>query len=210
MPRSISPSPRSRDATAGFARTGDGSFDTTQPTGWASQPGAIRSFTTKFNGANASNGSVSLYKLYSATNLLDSSGGNPSNDLPPSGWWNNGALFVDLNSPVSNTVLQTNVYPIMDPLPRHDQPRHGVANPTNVDGFSIDTTASCYYSNNPAAMPVRWLYVLRDGTITVPSSTNTTGAVFASNAPSSNNPIVGRIAFWTDDETCKLEHQHRQ
>ncbi|HRJ72970.1 MAG TPA: Verru_Chthon cassette protein A, partial [Terrimicrobiaceae bacterium] len=55
-------------------------------------------------------------------------------------------------------------------------------------------------------MPVRWIYVLRDGTLTVPSGGSGTTAVFAAPepVPTTANPIVGRIAFWTDDETCKL------
>ena len=202
-----------RDATAGFARdTNTGTLDTTKPTGWASQPGGIRVFTTSFNGnmgagsggALAGNDNLLLYKLYSAQALVDASGGAPSNDLPPSGWWNKKALYVDLNAPVSNSVLQTNIYPIMDPSLAMTNPLTGQTNPTNVDGFSIDTTVPCYYSSNPAAMPVAWIYMLKDGTLTVPSSDSSNAATFTSNAPTSNNPIVGRIAFWTDDETCKL------
>jgi hypothetical protein len=63
---------------------------------------------------------------------------------------------------------------------------------------------------NLSRMPVRWLYVLKDGTMTSPVrdlkgtvaqwDDNGTGA----GIPTANNPIVGRIAFWTDDETCKV------
>ena len=51
-------------------------------------------------------------------------------------------------------------------------------------------------------MPVTWLYVLQDGTLVAPTavSTNTVGVTGATAA----NPITGRIAFWTDDETCKV------
>src|SRR6185369_17432473 len=59
-------------------------------------------------------------------------------------------------------------------------------------------------SPNPAPMPVRWLYVLRDGQLTAPenSSRGANGAeeVFwtpGPDAPKRDNPIVGRIAFWT-------------
>ena len=41
-------------------------------------------------------------------------------------------------------------------------------------------------------MPVAWLYQLQDGTLG-PASNGTAA-----------NPIVARIAFWTDDETCKI------
>jgi hypothetical protein len=41
-------------------------------------------------------------------------------------------------------------------------------------------------------MPVKWLYVLKDGTIGSLSKATDT------------NPVVGRTAFWTDDECAKL------
>lgn len=201
-----------RDATAGFDRAVNGSLDTTRPTGWASQPGAIRVFTTSFNGGTGGGGGGNasfIYKLYSATNLVDSSGGAPSNDLPASGWSAKTALYTDLNAPVRKAdpsgIITTN-YPIMDPALAMTNPLTGSANATNVDGFSIDTTAPCYTSSNPAAMPVVWLYMLKDGTLIAPDASSTATATFnsASVRPSSNNPIVGRIAFWTDDETCKL------
>ena len=194
-----------RDATAGFAHNPDGSLDLSTPVGWASQPGAIRTW-----GTSASN--VATYKLYSATSLIDTSGNNPTNDLPSSGWWNKTALYTDLNSPVikpnQDGTTDTN-YPILDPAMTNSVSvsASGGAPAQSlplVDGFSIDRTASCYYSSNPAAMPVTWLYVLKDGTLIPPDSSSTTTATFSGTKPSSNNPIVGRIAFWTDDETCKL------
>jgi uncharacterized protein (TIGR02600 family) len=186
-----------RDATAGFARDTNGALLSNQPTGWASQPGAIRVFPQGFTGSNAI-----LYKLYSATNLV-ASNAVPSNDLPPTGWWTKGALYTDLNSPVSSSVTGSNVYPIMDPSMTNMVT--GTTNPV-VDGFSIDRTVPCYYASNPAAMPVTWLYILRDGTVIAPDSGSTTTATFnnAAAGPTLSNPIVGRIAFWTDDETCKL------
>ena len=65
---------------------------------------------------------------------------------------------------------------------------------------------------NPAPMPVQWIYVLRDGRLTSPTGVADSGlqANWASlpdgnpNKPSEKNPIVGRIAFWADDETAKL------
>ena len=65
---------------------------------------------------------------------------------------------------------------------------------------------------NPAPMPVQWIYVLRDGRLTSPTGTRRGGleANWASlmtgdpSKPSAENPITGRIAFWTDDETSKL------
>jgi uncharacterized protein (TIGR02600 family) len=55
---------------------------------------------------------------------------------------------------------------------------------TTVTGVSSDTGA--------VTMPVAWLYQLQDGTLG--PAANGTAA----------NPIVARIAFWTDDDTCKI------
>jgi uncharacterized protein (TIGR02600 family) len=195
-----------RDATAGFDANSN-------VTGWASQPGAIRVFSTNYNGAGSTggggvslgSGGASLYKLYTAP-VMRTNGGVASNDLPASGWWSNAALYVDLNAPVvkpNGDGTTTTNYPIMDPAMTNQV--SGTTSPI-VDGFSIDTTASCYYSNNPAAMPVTWLYMLKNGTLIAPDSNSSTTATFANAAtqPNSTNPIVGRIAYWTDDETCKL------
>jgi hypothetical protein len=77
-----------------------------------------------------------------------------------------------------------------------------------VEGFwlkgntPVDTTAP-----NQAPMPVKWLYVLQNGQVIVPNGSNSSGTVTFDSAgvqPSGTNRIVGRIAFWTDDETCKV------
>jgi uncharacterized protein (TIGR02600 family) len=193
-----------RDATAGFVHNADGSLDLTTPAGWASQPGAIRVFSTNFPGTGAI-----LYKLYTAPSLVDLTGnGNPTNDLPPTGWYNKTALYVDLNAPVWSGAAGTNVYPIMDPSLAMTNPSTSLANGAPyVDGFTINANSPTLLgSTNTAAMPVSWLYVLRDGTLIAPDPSGATTATFtgASTQPTSNNPIVGRIAFWTDDETCKL------
>src|SRR5205823_5587640 len=58
-------------------------------------------------------------------------------------------------------------------------------------------------------MPVRWIYVLQDGTLTAPDSTLSTGTTAqwkstGVTTPTKSNPIVGRVGFWADDETCKV------
>jgi uncharacterized protein (TIGR02600 family) len=182
-------------------------MNTASPLCWASQPGAIWNWDT--NGSN-----TAVYKLYTSSNMVATNATyNATNDLPGTNWWSNTALYVDLNSPVVSAqtggVTNTN-YPIFDPALAMTNPATGTANSNNyVDGFTITTNANTfpgYYSNNPAAMPVTWLYILRDGSLITPDSTSTTKATFSNAAthPSQNNPIVGRIAFWTDDETCKL------
>ncbi len=57
-------------------------------------------------------------------------------------------------------------------------------------------------------MPVKWMYVLADGHVLVPTGGNKEdGLTFGGNgavAPTRQNPIVGRVAFWTDDESTKI------
>jgi uncharacterized protein (TIGR02600 family) len=183
------------DATSGCERDNQsGSMNASKPVGWASQPGAIRTWS-----ANPSK--TNVYKLYSCAKMVDDGGGNPTNDLPQAGWWKMQALYTDLNSPVVSSAGITN-YPIMDPTMTNGS--NGVP---LVDGFTIDSVSQAVSgSGNPAAMPVLWLYMLRDGTIIQPDPAGGTKATFknAPVEPSATNPIVGRIAFWTDDETCKL------
>jgi hypothetical protein len=52
-------------------------------------------------------------------------------------------------------------------------------------------------------MPVRWIYLLADGTMGVLNG-NRFRAISNGGTPSDQNQIVGRIAWWADDETCKI------
>ena len=151
----------------------------TQPgQAWISQPGLIRTF-----GAN-SRQPLQCYKLYSSDTMVDTSGSLAflGNDVPAD--WNstaNESVYVDLNTPAQPPVfLGGSIYPILDPA--------AIANTaaaTGIEGVSVD-------SGHSVEMPVMWLYQLQDGTLG-PASNGTR-----------TNPIVGRIAFWTDDETCKI------
>ena len=161
---------------------------------WASQPGAIRVY------ANNAATLVNIYKLYSSTNMV-ASNATATNIVTDdatalANWSNSPALYTDLNAPLvswSGTNQVTN-YPILDP-----------AATNSVQGFAISGAPNTT-TLQPAPMPVTWLYVLQDGTLLAPDSTTTTNATFTASAtrPSSANPITGRIAFWTDDETCKV------
>lgn len=79
----------------------------------------------------------------------------------------------------------------------------------DVEGFSVqkpktyDSGKLIGPNNNPVPMPVRWLYVLQNGQLQVrdPKTGIIPGATNEKNKP---NPVVGRIAFWTDDDTCKI------
>ncbi|HEY1051044.1 MAG TPA: Verru_Chthon cassette protein A, partial [Prosthecobacter sp.] len=53
-------------------------------------------------------------------------------------------------------------------------------------------------------MPVEWIYVLEDGTTGALDAAGTFVSSEAAIQPSATNPIVGRIAFWTDDESSKI------
>lgn len=154
-----------------------------EPVSWASQPGMVRTYGGDGNPKN-------IYKLYSWDNLLTPGAGyDPSaaTELPPAGWNTEVATYTDLNQPISD------VYPIMDP--------RAVA--PVVPGFAIDKTdVAVKDSGSDAPMPVKWLYVLRDGQMVAPSSGN--GKTATVPGASATNPITGRVAFWTDDETSKV------
>jgi len=157
-------------------------------TAWASQPGMVRTFT--------STGSLlQAYKLYSdgdmVTNLVDLAAATTA----LANWSASPAHFVDLNEPV--TIEGINHYPIIDPsaIP---PPSPGVP---KIEGFEV-TNAPNTTARQPIPLPVRWLYLLRDGQLVAPS--NTSGDTATITGATTANPIVGRIAFWTDDETCKL------
>lgn len=151
---------------------------------WASQPGMIRTFS------DASGGPLlQAFKLYSSGNLvLD----RPSvsellaDFTIPTSWAADTALWTDLNSPV----VAGNVrhYPILNP-----------AAEGTVEGFTISAPPGT--NSVKGQMPVRWLYVLQDGSIVSPGGNGTRPDVPGA---TTTNPIVGRVAFWTDDETGKV------
>ncbi len=171
---------------------------------WSSQPGLIR--MGLFGGAA---------KLYSARDMYDPRAGGPrwedesmGEDMPAD-WWQTPDLFVDLNVPA--------LTPSGDP--DNPEPVFPIADPNlagRVDGFVIDESNVPYNGNlttaNPDGtkrqlpMPVRWIYVLKNGAVATAESGGAGGGVTLSSGTevSETNPIVGRFAFWTDDETCKL------
>jgi len=194
-------------------------------TAWASQPGAVRVFDN--TGAL-----VNIYRLYSSgTGMTTSGTADLANDLPPANWATLPAMWVDLNAPANVLGLQDSAgspmlsYPILDP---RDPANPGtsaspvVLSSSKMPGFFLGTTNSSNAgvipgttavpvaggSNaNPAPMPVRWLYVLKNGEVITPDATSTgIAATFklSGTVPTRADPIVGRIAFWTDDDTCKV------
>jgi uncharacterized protein (TIGR02600 family) len=147
--------------------------------------------------------------------------------------WNtaqNKARFVDLNEPVVRPGLtggSTAVYfPVIDPRAAFNG-----ANPTTgqtmtaVEGFSYSKQTATITGgggvvnyaevvtpldagNDPnklrLPMPVEWIYILQDGTTGALDATNKFISSEPGKEPSALNPIVGRVAFWTDDESCKV------
>ena len=153
---------------------------------WASQPGAIRTYSA--TGPNL----VNIYKLYSSPVMVANT--FPSGDTALTGWSNNPALYTDLNAPVvsGNGANVSTRFPILDPR------SSGV-----VQGFAISAAPNAT-TLQPAPMPVTWLYVLEDGTLAAPTDGGSANTVTVSPAATAANPIVGRIAFWTDDDTSKV------
>jgi len=156
----------------------------------------------------------------------------------PADWPARTAIFTDLNQPVlvedDNGAIERGgrkmraAYPIVDPLamvptaatagvdgfsitspPAYDGPMDGSGSP-QISASTDPTVAVAGRTNNPAPMPVQWVYVLRDGTLTTPTGSTAAGRTASWNGaavaytPTQENPIVGRVAFWTDDETSKL------
>lgn len=120
-------------------------------------------------------------------------------------------------------------YPIIDPRAAFnfygDQGvgPSGGTNTSQVEGFTYGQSTALLGSGNqtyntvvtPDAaggdatllrlpMPVEWMYVLQDGTLGFLNEGNSFVSSNPGSEPSVTNPIVGRIAFWTDDESCKI------
>ena len=183
---------------------------------WASQPGAIRVLN--------SSGAQTLYKLYSSKTLKQSDTAanlhaQVLQDLPiatDTNDWNASPVWTDLNAPAIKSD-GTKAYPIVDVVNDNNDLPIGTtqAAPFATGSFNIDSSSAtnpigatrASTGNFPLPMPARWLYVLKQGQIIVPDSdavTNTVTFKTAATVPSATNPIVGRVAFWTDDDTCRV------
>ncbi len=177
---------------------------------WGSQPGMIRVYR---DGNNASDKADAFFKLYSSDDMIVSGAEiasfDPAKDVaegPEKGWERVPALWTNLNEevkvPVPNTEPPRSVdrYPILDPS--LDRQVEGLEFLDNVPDAESSSRAK------KARMPVKWLYVLKDGSLTSPSTTGGNGTRVTwkkgEREPTLANPIVGRVAFWTDDETCKV------
>lgn len=184
---------------------------------WASQPGALRTY-------NIQGRLDRIYKLYSSTDMIvDTAKDAMKLDLP-SDWQTRVNQFVDLNSPVvtmdlasPNDIERANVeFPIADPRAFYgdeegttegsiegftysDELKIPGAGKTKMKGVVEPGGQASNMQRLP--MPVTWLYVLEDGTF---GHLNDSDNFVGSQTPTQENPIVGRIAYWTDDESCKI------
>ncbi len=160
------------------------------PVPWTSQPGAIRTYDAYGN-------LTATYKLYSAAHFIAGPTENPDADVPGD-WQSRPDEFVDLNAPATDgNGLR---FPIVDPraMTRERNRRVEGFDYTAGRAGAIGPEQLPQYQRLP--MPVRWVYVLRGGQFGMVEHGQFVGEV----PPSRDNPIVGRIAFWTDDESCKV------
>ncbi len=160
-----------------MAQVRDATTDGPGENAWASQPGAIRVWDNDGDLAR-------VYKLYSAKEMQ----AEDMKFLPfevPTDWAARTNEYVDINEPVllrdTAGAVKRTVFPILNPA-SFDTVQGCTTTRANLGG-DYDTRA---------AMPVRWLYVLRDG------------AIGDRSEATADNPIVGRISFWTDDDSSKI------
>ncbi len=167
---------------------------------WASQPGAIRTFG---NGGQP----IDIFKLYTSTQMV---AGSVSGELPTANWNVVGgsprdysAQWADLNSPAI-TAAGTPVFPIVDPRAMSGAATESVVgfSYTNAIPGAVLPPGGGTSDSQRLPMPVRWMYVLQDGTLVTPAGGGA-GSITVAGA-TQTNPITGRIAFWTDDDTSRI------
>lgn len=162
-------------------------LDDGRPAPWTSQPGAI-------NVHNEDGRIDQILKLYSAEKMVADNAEELQEDVPQN-WMDQLDLFVDMNQPRLDYEGKPVKFPIVDPRARRPRIED------SVEGFDYDTesaprgtiSATGNSDSQRLPMPVRWMYTLEDGSF-----------VSDKIKPTSDNPITGRIAFWVDDESCKI------
>jgi uncharacterized protein (TIGR02600 family) len=182
---------------------------TTSGNTWASQPGMVRTYA-------AGGAAAGVYKLYSAGRVFASGASFvETEDAPPNDWnaGPNGAIYCDINRPAADALGGLH-YSVVDPTAAATSGTNTMSGSAAVPGFALTLGSAPGYvpanpaspTNNPLPMPVRWLYILADGAMAVPDSVGADGKVsFPSGTmPSKGNPVVGRVAFWADDDTSKI------
>lgn len=161
---------------------------------WVSQPGLIRTFDGRGSAVRA-------YKLYSSDRMLVRGEYDPVSQKDSeilANWRDTVDLYTDINEPIFGQ--DGPVFPVID-----------ASALSNVEGFSgpaSTTIAPDGTTIDTMPMPLKWLYVLENGELATAESSGDGAGVRLTgadgNAVSSSNRPVARIAFWTDDECCKL------
>ncbi len=172
-----------RRATTGFLAT--------DRTSWSSQPGAIRMFGETTD---------EIFKLYSAEAMQVPGASDLAADVPAD-WDAQPQHFVDLNSPT--TQAGELVFPIADPraFGGGTDGAEGFSYSAAINGAIPPDGAGGSHDAQRLPMPVRWRYVLRRGEVgTLDAGNRWVG----DGTPSEQNPIVGRIAYWTDDLSSRI------
>lgn len=174
---------------------------------WTSQPGALRTY-------NADGQLRSIIKLYSARTLAARSLTDLTAEDVVSHWNTQPDHWVDMNAPAGSRGPVVSgkreapglTFPIVDPRASRADPADSVEGFSYQDrGFGgVVMPGSGPPDSQRLPMPVRWIYALADGTLGTLDDAGTFEAQSGSAKPSKANPITGRLAFWTDDETCKL------
>lgn len=189
---------------------------------WTSQPGLIRVHSLEGNNATGAEARRQefRYPLYSTQALYAAGPLDLSAELSELARWpGSKALYVDLNEPIEvrqdlrtgaplpSATQGTLVFPILDPSAFE---RVGDQGESRVQGMIINGTAPATSARHQMPMPVGWLYVLSTGKILAPlpgSSPTVARFNMGDFQPQGAEPapkIIGRIAFWTDDESCKI------
>ena len=148
---------------------------------WASQPGMIRTY-------NADGKPHEAFRLYSWDKLKVNGAFDAVDEAGKlKDWASDTAYFTDLNEPVD--AGNGDQYPVLDP-----------SSLGNVEGFAVGTKPTGG-SANPVPMPVKWLYLLASGKAVAPVGSGKTAVIPGAGK---DDPIVGRFAFWADDDTNKI------
>ena len=196
--------------------TSDGSGATT----WISQPGAIRTL-----GQNATDNKV--FKLYSSDIMqVPDTTYKPGNDLSEAGLDPSGDPskplkgYVDINEPAlvptaGSTAASPTYearYPIVNPYGKYSYAAGKfttTSEPATAGGGAVEGFYCSGYKDSAhkdadnstiplLPMRVKWLYILKDGTI---AGTDASGKIAGATV---GNPPIARTGFWVDDESCKL------
>jgi uncharacterized protein (TIGR02600 family) len=174
---------------------------------WTSQPGMVRQY--RENGQL-----LRACKLYSDSKMVVTAEQDIIDDTPARDWQQHRDRYVDMNEPVvrpgelpgSPRVF----FPILDPRAfSTDASRsvEGFSYSDSVDGTTVGGVVLPAGAGDADAqrvpMPVEWLYLLRDGTL---GCLDATGKFVGAGGQEAtvDNPIISRIAFWTDDESAKI------